>query len=294
MHNWDDVRVFLAVSRHKCITDAAKSLGINHTTVSRRISGLEGALKAKLIERVPSGTTLTLSGQSFLLHAERMEKETMQAEHLFHSTDGTVSGKIRLATREAFGAWLVCPQIYLLKRRYPKLEVELISEASNINLINRDADIVVSLHYPSQSRLIVQKLTDYRLGLFASRDYLRENGLVETVNDLRNHNVICYVDDLINMNEQRYLQSIVDIGRKGFCSTNILAQYAAMACGMGIGIIPVYHASQDPNLVQILPNDVEEIRTYWLSVHPETQNLPNVRAVIQFLKGVMLEKKSLF
>jgi DNA-binding transcriptional LysR family regulator len=87
-----------------------------------------------------------------------------------------VSGKVRLATREAFGAWLVCPRINRLKRRHPDLKLGPISQARNISLLKRDADITVSLRYPSLSPVIVQKLTDYRLGLFASRDYLREYG----------------------------------------------------------------------------------------------------------------------
>ena len=294
MDNWDDVRVFLAVARNTCITSAAKSLGVNHTTVSRRLSGLEAVLKTKLITRAPSGTALTSAGNSFLLHAERMEREAMTAVQQLHTVDGKVSGKIRIATREAFGAWLVCPRINLLKRRYPDLEIELISEARHISLLKRDADIVVSLQCPTQDRIIVQKLTDYRLGLFASHDYLSEYGSPKTINDLKNYDVIWYVDDLVDIDEQRYMQSIVAMARRGFCSSNILAQYAAMTSGIGIGIIPVYQASQDPKLIRILPNDVEEIRTYWLSVHPETQHLPNVRAVIDFLGDVIREKKSFF
>jgi DNA-binding transcriptional LysR family regulator len=106
--------------------------------------------------------------------------------------------------------------------------------------------------------------------------------------------VIWYVDELVDMPEQRYMQPIIANSRQSFCSTNILAQHAAMRSGMGVGIIPVYHASQDPALVRVLPNDVEEMRTYWLSVHPETQNFPNVRAVIDFLGEVVREKKNLF
>jgi DNA-binding transcriptional LysR family regulator len=90
------------------------------------------------------------------------------------------------------------------------------------------------------------------------------------------------------------MQHIVTTSKAGFRASNILAQYVAMASGAGIGIIPVYQASQDPNLVRILPDEVEEMRTYWLSVHPDSQNLPNVRAVMDFLIEVVREKKHLF
>jgi DNA-binding transcriptional LysR family regulator len=294
MENWDDVRIFLAVARQGGLTSAATSLGINHSTVARRLSGLEKALRTKLVMRTPAGAVLTSAGQQFLAHAERIEREALAAEQHVYSADGTVSGKVRLATREAFGAWLVAPRIHLLKRRHPDLKLDLIAEARNISLLKRDADITVSLHYPSQRRIIVQKLTDYRLGLFASRDYLREHGPIRTVEDLKERDVIWYVDEFIDMEEQRYMQHIIANSRQSFCSTNILAQHAAMASGMGVGIIPVYHASQDPSLVRVLPDEVEEMRTYWLSVHPEAQNLPNVRAVIDFLGEVVREKKPLF
>jgi len=294
MENWDDVRIFLAVARQGGLTSAATILGINHSTVARRLSALENGLRTKLVIRTPAGAVLTSAGQQFLAHAEGIEREALAAEQHVYSADGTISGKVRLATREAFGAWLVAPRINLLRRRHPDLKLDLIAEARNISLLKRDADITVSLHYPSQGRLIVQKLTDYRLGLFASRGYLREYGAIRRVEDLKERDVIWYVDEFVDMEEQRYMQHIIANSRQSFCSTNILAQHAAMTSGMGVGIIPVYHASQDPALVRILPNDVEEMRTYWLSVHPEAQNLPNVRAVIDFLGEVVREKKNLF
>jgi DNA-binding transcriptional LysR family regulator len=294
MENWDDIRIFLAVARHGGLASAASHLGVNHTTVARRLSGLEAALNTRLVDRTPIGVNLTVAGRNFLGHAERIETETLRAEQKLYSASGSISGKVRLATREAFGAWLVCPKVALLRRRYPDLELELLSEARTISLLKRDADITVSLHYPSQGRVIVQKLTDYRLGLFASRAYLKEYGPINSIADLKDRDVIWYVDDIVDIAEQRYMQRIVSEARAGFRATNILAQYVAMSTGMGVGIIPVYHASQDPNLLRILPDQLEEMRTYWLSVHPDTQRLPSVRAVIDFLVEIVKEKKTLF
>jgi len=140
----------------------------------------------------------------------------------------------------------------------------------------------------------VQKLVDYRLGLFASPGYLEEFGPIDTIEELSRRDVIWYVDDFVDIDEQRYMQRIVANSRAGFRATNILAQYVALTSGMGVGIIPVYQAGQDPALVRVLPNDVEEMRTYWLSVHPDAQELPNVRAVIDFILDIIREKKNLF
>jgi DNA-binding transcriptional LysR family regulator len=294
MQNWDDIRVFLAVARQGGLASAAQSLNVNHTTVARRLSALESELGLRLVVRTTAGAALTPQGSEFLRYAERMEAETLAAEQSLYSRNGSVSGKVRLATREAFGAWLVCPKIHMLLQRHPNLMLELVSEARAVNLLKRDAEITVTLSYPSQNRVVVQKLTDYRLGLFASHGYLQEHGPIDSVNDLRDHDVIWYLDDVVDIEEQRYMQHIVTNSRAGFRASNILAQYVAMASGVGVGIIPVYHAAQDSSLVRILPNDVEEMRTYWLSVHPDSQNLPNVRAVIDFLIEIVREKKHLF
>jgi DNA-binding transcriptional LysR family regulator len=294
VENWDDIRIFLAVARQGGLTSAAQNLGINHTTVARRLTGLETSLHTRLVNRTPTGVTLTPAGQSFLHHAERIEIEAHEAEQRVYSADGTVSGKVRLATREGVGAWLICPKVAQLKRRYPELNLDLVSEARTISLLKRDADITISLQYPSQSRVIVQKLTDYRLGLFASPDYLREYGPIDSIEELNNRDVVWYVDDFVDIEEQRYMQRIVANSRAGFRATNILAQYAALVSGMGVGIIPVYQAGQDPALVRVLPDRVEEMRTYWLSVHPDAQELPNVRAVIDFILEIVREKKALF
>ncbi|HKU65210.1 MAG TPA: LysR family transcriptional regulator [Rhizomicrobium sp.] len=294
MENWDDIRVFLAVARQGGFAPAAHNLGINHTTVARRLSTLEAALHTRLVNRTPTGATLTPAGQNFLYHAERMEKEALAAEQRVYTTDGSVCGKVRLATREGVGAWLICPKVAQLRRRHPALNLELVSEARTISLLKRDADITISLQYPQQDRVIVQKLTDYRLGLFASPEYLREYGPINSIEELSNRDVIWYLDDVVDIAEQRYMQRIVANSRAGFRATNILAQYTALVTGMGVGIIPVYQAGQDPGLVRVLPDQVEEIRTYWLSMHPDAQELPNVRAVMDFILEIIREKKDLF
>jgi DNA-binding transcriptional LysR family regulator len=294
LENWDDIRIFLAVARQGGLTSAANQLGINHTTVARRLTNLETSLRTRLVTRTTTGITLTPAGQKFVQHAERIELEALSAEQQVCSVDGMVSGKVRLATREGVGAWLICPKVAQLNRRYPDLRLELVSEARTISLLKRDADITISLQYPPQNRVIVQKLVDYRLGLFASPSYLQEFGPINTIEELSRREVLWYVDDYVDIEEQRYMQRIVAKSRAGFRATNILAQYVALTAGMGVGIIPVYQAGQDPALVRVLPNEVEEMRTYWLSVHPDAQGLPNVRAVIDFILDIIREKKFLF
>ena len=135
MDNWDDIRVFLAVARNGGMAAAAQNLNVNHTTVARRLSSLEAALKTRLVLRAPTGVTLTPAGTDFMRFAERMESEALAADQHLRSRDGKISGKVRLATREAFGQWLVCPKIGMLHARYPDLVVELVPESRTFSLL---------------------------------------------------------------------------------------------------------------------------------------------------------------
>ena len=135
LENWDDIRIFLAVARQGGLASAAHHLGVNHTTVARRLTGLETSLRTRLVNRTPSGITLTQAGQKFVHHAERIELEALNAEQQICTAEGTISGRVRLATREGVGAWLICPRIAQLNRRYPDLKLELVSEARTISLL---------------------------------------------------------------------------------------------------------------------------------------------------------------
>ncbi|MCC6171173.1 MAG: LysR family transcriptional regulator, partial [Gammaproteobacteria bacterium] len=109
--NWDDLRIFLAVARTGRFAAAASRLGIDHTTVARRIGALEGALGTTLIARSPHGAELTTSGKKLLEYAERMESDAIRACESLDETASQISGTVRLATPEAFGSWLVAPNV---------------------------------------------------------------------------------------------------------------------------------------------------------------------------------------
>ena len=293
LYNWDDIRIFLAVARHGGLTAAAQNLTINHTTVARRLLSLETALRTRLVVRTPASASLTPARHGFFCDLPNgwSPRPSPPSKHLQSSDLGKISGKVRLATREAFGQWLVCPKLGALRARHPNLILELVPESRTFSLMKHDVDISVTVTHPSQNRLIAKKLTDFRLGLFASHEYLEREGPVTGLDDLRNRHVIWYVEDMIDVDVPHYFGNIVSTSRSAFRATNILAQYAATLSGVGLGILQLYQASQDPALVRVLPNEVEETLSYWMSVHPDSRNLPNVRAVMDFLIEIIRDKR---
>lgn len=289
--NWDDLRLFLTVARSGRLIAAGRALGIDHTTVARRVVALETALGTRLLDRTPRGTSLTASGTALLDHAERIEAEILAASGEIGEGDARVSGAVRLATPEAFGTYLVAPNVRHLHERHPDLSLELMPESQLVRLANREADIAVMLNRPPRGPIVARKLADYGIGLYASRSYLDGTGPIEDAAELVRHPFASYIEDRLDLPELRFLNEVSADARPVFRSTSITAQQAAVAGGLGLGLLHIFAACQDERLVRLLPRQVEVRRTYWLAFHESQQRLPRIRAVIDFLNeraGAML------
>jgi DNA-binding transcriptional LysR family regulator len=294
MLNWDDLRVFLAVAREGGLMPAARKLGVDHTTVARRLTALENAVGARLVDRSPRGVRLTDAGATLTEHAERIEGETLAAGLRLNGADQKPSGVVRLATPEAFGVWLVAPFVKTFHRRYPDIQLELAPKSQAVSLSKRDADIAITLSRPVQGRLYSRKLVDYRLGLYASRAYLEAVGPIEDMERLRDVCAVSYIDDLIDLPELRYLDQISPQPRTIFRSNSIVAQQAAVAAGLGVGLLHIFSAGKDPGLVRVLADSIAIERGYWLAVHADQRHLPRIRAVVDFLQDIVREHRGRF
>lgn len=291
--NWDDLRLFLAVARHGRFTTAAKTLELDHTTVARRISALEQDIGSSLLTRSPKGSSLTEAGHKLSRYAERIETEILQAIAQAHDTN-RISGTVRLATPEALGQTLITPNVGTLLSRHPDLTLELAPESRAVSLVNREADISITLTRPQQGRVVARRLTDYRIGLYASKAFLERSGPLTDLASAARQPFISYVDNLIELPELSYLQQTAQEARVAFRSTSIGAQQVAVVNGLGIGLLHVFTASRDPRLVRILPHEVEIMRTYWLTFHEDNRAVPKVRAVLDFIDEIISQHRQAF
>ncbi len=195
--NWDDVRIFLAVARAGQILAAARTLGVNHATVGRRISALEEALQTRLVVRRTNGCELTPEGEVFLNAAERMETEMLAAQAHIGRFDAALAGTVRIGAPDGFGVSFLAPRLGALIARHPALKVQLVPVPRAFSLSQREADIAITIERPAEGRLISGKLTDYTLGIYASRAYLAANGAPADIEALKSHRLIGYVEDLL-------------------------------------------------------------------------------------------------
>ena len=149
--DWNDLRAFLAVARSGRLTAAAARLGVDHSTLSRRIAAIEHSLKAKLFDRSPSGYTLTDEGRRLLPIGEEMERLAIGAGEAVGGASKSVAGTVRIGSPEGFGSYFLAPRIAGLTDRHPRLKIQLVAASAVFSLSKREADVVVPQATPGTS-----------------------------------------------------------------------------------------------------------------------------------------------
>lgn len=291
--NWDDVRVFLAVARSGQILGAARTLGLNHATVARRMTALETDIGTVLFDRRTTGTDLTAEGEVFLTFAERMESEMLNAREATSSRDLAVSGTVRVGAPDGFGVAYLAPRLVTLSELYPELSIELVPVPRSFSLSRREADIAVTLERPRQGRLVARKLTDYTLGLYAARSYLERYGTPGAAEELAGHRLVGYVEDLIFSDALNYTDLFLSGWRSKIAVSSAMGQTVAVRSGAGIGILHGFMARAELGLVQVLP-DLTIKREYWLVVHEDVRALRRIKIVADFLFDLVKGDAAIF
>jgi DNA-binding transcriptional LysR family regulator len=291
--NWDDVRIFLAVARSGQILGASRRLGVNHATLSRRLTALEEALGTRLFIRRTNGCELTAEGEGFLLSAERIETEMLAAQSRLGRTDTAIAGTVRIGAPDGFGVSFLAPRLGRLIERHPELKIQLVPVPRAFSLSSREADIAITLERPEQGRLVSSKLTDYTLGLYASRAYAEAHGLPEDAEALKTHRRIGYVEDLIFSQSLNFTAEVMRNWNAGFEISSATGQTEAVRASAGIGILHNYIARQYPDLVRVMPATSIQ-RTYWTIFHESARDLARIRIVADFLHEIVREARGIW
>lgn len=290
--NWDDVRIFLAVARSGQILGAARSLNLNHATVARRLTALETALGSTLFIRRTNGSDLSPNGERFLVHAEAMESAMLAASESA-GADRMIDGTVRVGAPDGFGVAFLAPRLGELTERHPGLRIELVPVPRAFSLSRREADIAVTLERPREGRLVARKLTDYRLGLYASKAYLDSHGTPETLADLATHRLVGYVEDLLYTASLDYTGEFLKGWHSSLAVSSAMGQTEAVRAGAGIGILHAFMAGRDTGLIPVLPAQTLT-RSYWTVVHEDLRSISRVALVAEFLSEIVSRDRAIF
>ncbi len=291
--DWDHLRVFLAIARDGQLLSAARKLGLNHATVSRRLDALEAALGAQLFVRRPAGSTLTAAGERLLEVAERLEAAVLGVSEELRAVAAAVAGTVRIGAPDGLGNCFLAAELGALTAMHPGLVVELVPLPRIFSLSRREADIAIALDQPADGRLIVSRLADYSLSLYASGDYLAREGRPGNTADLAAHVLVTGVEDMTYSSALDYGEMLDKSPGRKFRCASVVGQLEAVRAGTGIGILHDFAVSRDSGLVRILPA-VSFRRSYYLLSHPETAAVRRIVTCRDFLTRRFREERHRF
>ena len=281
--NPDDLLVLLAVSRSAKFTTAAQALGLNHTTVSRRIAALEKALGGRVLARAAGGWELTELGEQAVRVAEQVEAAVSALGPEGKAPD-PIAGVVRMTATDGFSAYIAAPAVARLRRKHPGLSGEVVTMTRRALQQRSGLDIEVVVGEPQVHRAEAVRLGDYMLGMYASRAYLAEHGTPAGLEDLGGHPLVYFVDSMLQVDDLDAPRRLVPAMRDGLTSTNVFVHVEATRAGAGIGFLPCFMADLHDDLVRVLPAEIAELLPYWMVLRQDSMRRPAVAAVVQALQ----------
>jgi DNA-binding transcriptional LysR family regulator len=280
--DWDNMRAFLSVARQGQFLAASRMLKVNQATIARRVTALEGDLRATLFERSTTGVTLTEAGRELLVRAERMESEMLQAEAELRQQDVQLSGAVRIGAPDGFTTYFLINALRALVERHPGIDIQLVPMPLAVSLARREVDIAIAIEEPAAGRFVARKLTDYGLGIYGSTRYLDSCGRPQSAEDLKNHRLIGYVENYAYSSALNFVSELFAGNRTSFECASAVGQVEAVRAGLGLGVLHHFIAATLDGIEPVLPERGAK-RAYWLVIHEDVRSLGRIRATVDHI-----------
>jgi DNA-binding transcriptional LysR family regulator len=275
--NWDDLRFVLAVARHHTLSRAARALGGTHTTVARRLQGIEAALGSRLFDASDRGYAPTAAGLLVIESAERTEKELFALEARVLGGDAKLEGKLRVTTMDI----LLRRYEHVLTtflERFPDVELTVACTDAEASLLRREADVALRMSNGPPDHLVGRKVGRVDFAVYASRALAKRVGAKAPFSawpwlhwDERLG--ARWLDDWLAKNAPGAKIAIrVDMSS--------LALREVIASGVGVHFLACFEGDTDPRLCRIGPIQTAHSRDVWILTLPELRATSRVRAFI--------------
>jgi DNA-binding transcriptional LysR family regulator len=281
MFDWSDLRHLIAVSRHGSTLAAAKVLGVNQSTVHRRLAELEKHIGLTMVRRHPTGYRLTEVGEAMIDHVLGVETAVRALELKIQALKNDLTGVIRLTCPEPTVSRIVASG--LLERfynRYPRLTVEFVTSDRYLDIAAGEADVAFRSGEPVDDKLVGRKICDSVGAIYASKSYVQQHGRPQSIADLSNHALIGFDGIMQNHRVAKWLPLAVPNARVVNRNSSMLGTLSAVKAGMGVAPLPTTLGEAEDTVVQVLPPVSELARSWYLLSHPNLRKTPRVAALV--------------
>jgi len=284
MFDWNDLRYFLAIARGGSTGTAARALGVNQSTVQRRLRALESALHCSLAERQAGGYRLTTHGQQLLAYAEQVETTVSTLQRQSATLDDRATGLVKLTSHVTVGQCIIKSGFLdSFHSRHPGIIVELIMEQRALDLSKGEAHIAIrGGALGNDPALVGRKIADVPWGLYASLSFVERHGRPSTPVDIDGFSVVELVDEIEALEAARWMKTHAPTARVAARCSNIPSVHLAIKSGAGIGPLPAVYAAADEELVCVLGPLTELNYPMFLLAHRDLRKISRVNAVFEF------------
>lgn len=292
--HWDDLRLFLAVARAETLSAAAKDVRKDAATLGRRVARLERDLEVVLFRKSPQGYALTDAGVRLLERAETAETALRAATEGLSGAGSTwedagLTGQVRVGAPDGCANYVLPQVCAALGRAHPALDIQVVALPRVFNLSRREADLAIGVSAPTAGQLTVQRISDYRLHLAASQNYLANAPSLDALSDLHAHRIVGYIPDMIFDRELDYLAD-VGVDRVALASNSVAVQLNMLQQGAGIGVVHDFALPFAPGLSRVLPAEISLSRSFFLIRHQSDTRDRRLNAFAELLaQGVRTE-----
>lgn len=293
MNNWDDLKYVLAVSRNGGVSGAARALGVNHTTVSRRISNAESCLGVRLFDRLSSGFKLTEDGAEVILHAIDVERNIADLELKVASRDQKLSGELVVTAPEILIQQHLAGVFSDFISLYTEVDLKVVSSNETLNLHRREADVAIRVSDKPDDVLFGKRCIKQNRAFYASEDYYQRK--------VDNHSGCTSEIEFEYVNFSWWGKSIPDSFLSVYPKSRLVAGfndmvalYGGVKAGMGVSLLPCFIGETDPSLIRFAKCSSKTYRDIWVLTHPDLKNVERVRRFMSFVGDALKRDEELY
>ncbi len=278
--DWEDLRYFAHVARTGSLAAAARALGVNHSTVFRRINRLESDLGVRLFERLREGYVLSVAGEDMRVSVDRIADQIDELDRRLAGRDHRLTGTLSVTTTDTLMHRFLGPHFAGFRERYPDVTVEVVLASEFLNLSKRQADIAIRPSLAPPDELFGRRLAAIAFAVYGAAAYLERAGREQP---LSGHEWLGFDAGLAHLAAAGWLRKAVPDADYRFRANNLMALLGAAKAGMGLAVLPCFLGDDEDGLerLQTLPEDAGS--ALWMLTHADLRNTARVRAFMECL-----------
>lgn len=281
---WDDFRLVKSIAEARGLTGAASALGVNHSTVFRRLGQLEDGLGVKLFERHRTGYALTTAGEEMVAIAERMEEDVVGFSRKIDGQTIAPAGELRVTTNDTLLVHLLTPIFARFRARYPEIRLDVVLANQALNLSKRDADVAIRATDDPPETLIGRRLATIGWALFGRRADFPDGPPADS-SALFARDWVALGDNLSTLKVAKYVRDNVAPERVAYRVNTVLGLGEAIESGLGVGALPVFIGDARASLVRLSAPRPDFSAGLWLLTHPDLRRSTRVRVFLDYVAG---------